>query len=209
MCAGGEQCPTQHPQEVHPLSRTEIDSVERGAQDADWQPLKDAAKQIAFAEDRAIFEGYTAAGITGLRDASSNTALGLPSDPTRYPDVIVDALTQLRLAGVNGPYALALSTPAYDAISVTTEHGYPIRRQIERVFDGEILWAPAIDGAFLLSTRGGDYTLSLGQDLSIGYLSHDAETVQLYFQEALTFVTYTTEAIVAVNPVAGEITGRS
>jgi uncharacterized linocin/CFP29 family protein len=179
-----------------------------GAQDADWQPLKDAAKQIGFAEDRAIFEGYQAAGITGLRDTSSNTALSLPSDPTEYPDVIVEALTQLRLAGVNGPYALALSTPAYDAISVTTEHGYPIRRQIERVFDGEILWTPAIDGAFLLSTRGGDYTLSLGQDLSIGYLSHDAETVQLYFQEALTFVTYTTEAIVAVNPVAGELTGR-
>jgi uncharacterized linocin/CFP29 family protein len=191
------------------LSRYEIDSVERGAQDADWQPLKDAAKQIGFAEDRAIFEGYQAAGITGLRDASSNTALGLPSDATQYPDVIVDALTALRLAGVDGPYALALSTPVYDAISVTTEHGYPIRRQIERVFDGEIMWAPAIDGAFLLSTRGGDYTLSLGQDLSIGYLAHDAETVQLYFQEALTFVTYTTEAIVAVNPVAGEITGRS
>ena len=190
------------------LSREEIDSVERGAQDADWQPLKDAAKQIAFAEDRAIFEGYTAAGITGLRDSASNTALSLPADPTDYPDVIVNALTELRLAGVNGPYALALGTPAYDAISVTTEHGYPIRRQIERVFDGEILWAPAIDGAFLLSTRGGDYTLSLGQDLSIGYLSHDVDSVQLYFQEALTFLAYTTEAIVAINPVAGELTAQ-
>ena len=190
------------------LSRAEIDSVERGAQDADWQPLKDAAKQIAFAEDRAIFEGYTAAGITGLRDSASNTALSLPADPTDYPDVIVDALTELRLAGVNGPYALALGTPAYDAISVTTEHGYPIRRQIERVFDGEILWAPAIDGAFLLSARGGDYTLSLGQDLSIGYLSHDIDSVQLYFQESLTFLAYTTEAIVAVNPVAGALTAK-
>ena len=122
--------------------------------------------------------------------------------------MVVDALTELRLAGVDGPYALALSTAAYDAISVTTEHGYPIRRQIERVFDGEILWAPAIDGAFLLSTRGGDYTLSLGQDLSIGYLSHDVDSVQLYFQESLTFLAYTTEAIVAINPVAGELTAK-
>ena len=146
--------------------------------------------------------------ITGLRDASSNAPLSLPADPTEYPDVVVDALTELRLAGVDGPYALALSTAAYDAISVTTEHGYPIRRQIERVFDGEILWAPAIDGAFLLSTRGGDYTLSLGQDLSIGYLSHDIDSVQLYFQESLTFLAYTTEAIVAVNPVAGALTAK-
>jgi uncharacterized linocin/CFP29 family protein len=182
------------------LNRTDIDDVERGAQDSDWQPLKDAAKQIAYAEDRAVFEGYPAAGITGIRAATSNAALALPADPHEYPDVIIDALTALRLAGVNGPYSLALSTDAYDAISVTSNHGYPIRHQIERLFDGEILWAPAIDGAFLLSARGGDYTLSLGQDLSIGYLSHDAESVELYFQESLTFLVYTTEAIVAINP---------
>src|SRR5262245_61340127 len=34
------------------LSRTELDDIERGAQDADLDPLKDAAKKIAFAEDR-------------------------------------------------------------------------------------------------------------------------------------------------------------
>ena len=52
------------------LSRSEIDSVERGSQDPDWQPVKDAAKKIAFAEDRAILEGYAAAGITGIRAAA-------------------------------------------------------------------------------------------------------------------------------------------
>ena len=114
--------------------------------------------------------------------------------------MIIDALTALRLAGVSGPYSLALSTAVYDAINVTSDHGYPIRRQIEQLFDGDILWAPAIDGAFLLSARGGDYALSLGQDLSIGYLSHDAASVELYFQESLTFLVYTTEAIVAINP---------
>jgi uncharacterized linocin/CFP29 family protein len=186
------------------LSRDEIDSVERGAQDADWQPLKDAAKGIGFAEDRGIFDGYLeSAGVESLRQASSNPELSLPADPTEYPDVIVDALTALRGAGVNGPYALALSTPAYDALSVTTEHGYPIRRLVEQVFDGQILWAPNIDGAFLLSTRGGDYTLALGQDLSIGYLSHDENSVQLYFEESLTFMVHTTEAIAAINPAPG------
>ena len=185
---------------VHAGPDNAINNVERGAQDSDWQPLKDAAKKIAYAEDRAIFEGYPAAGIQGIRAATSNAALALPADPHDYPDVVIDALTALRLAGVNGPYSLALSTKAYDAISVTSDHGYPIRRQIEQLFDGDIRWAPAIDGAFLLSARGGDYTLSLGQDLAIGYLSHDAASVQLYFQESLTFLVYTTEAIVAINP---------
>src|SRR6201986_1885835 len=40
------------------LSRQQIDDVERGAEDSDWQPVKDAAKLLAFAADRAIFDGY-------------------------------------------------------------------------------------------------------------------------------------------------------
>ena len=79
-----------------------------------------------------------------------------------------------------------------------SDHGYPVREHIARVIDGDIIWAPAIDGAFLLTGRGGDFELRLGQDLSIGYLSHDADTVQLYFQESLTFLVYTTEAIVSL-----------
>jgi uncharacterized linocin/CFP29 family protein len=59
------------------VSRQDVDDVERGAQDPDWQPVKDAAKKIAFAEDRAILEGYAAAGITGIRESSSNPALTL------------------------------------------------------------------------------------------------------------------------------------
>ncbi|MFN6547816.1 encapsulin, partial [Mycolicibacterium nivoides] len=59
--------------------------------------------------------------------------------------------------------------------------------------------APAIDGAFVLSTRGGDFDLQLGTDVSIGYLSHDAESVQLYLQETLTFLAYTAEASVALT----------
>ena len=42
------------------LDRQAIDDVERGAMDSDWQPVKDAARQLAFAEDRAVFEGYAA-----------------------------------------------------------------------------------------------------------------------------------------------------
>ena len=71
---------------------------------------------------------------------------------------------------------------------------------LNRLIDGEIIWAPAIDGAFVLSPRGGDFDLQLGTDVSIGYLSHDADTVQLYLQETLTFLCYTAEASVALSP---------
>ena len=181
------------------VSRQDVDDVERGAQDADWQPVKDAAKKIAFAEDRAVFEGYADAGITGIRQSSSNPALTLPAEVREYPTVVSQAVSALRLAGVSGPYSLLLSADAYTMVSETSDHGYPIREHLARVLDGEIIWAPAIDGAFLLSARGGDFELRLGQDLSIGYLSHDADTVQLYFIESLTFLVYTAEASVALG----------
>jgi uncharacterized linocin/CFP29 family protein len=181
------------------VDRQQVDDVERGAKDADWQPVKDAARKIAFAEDRAVFEGYAAAGITGLRAGSSNPAITLPADVRSYPDAISQAVSTLRLAGVDGPYTLALSADAYTAVSETSDHGYPIHQHIARLLDGDIVWAPAIDGAFLLSARGGDFELHIGQDVSIGYLSHDATSIELYFQESLTFLTYTSEAIVALH----------
>lgn len=181
------------------VGRQAIDDVERGAQDPDWQPVKDAARQIAFAEDRAIFHGYQAAGITGIQHAASNPALSLPASAREYPDAVSQAVTALRLAGVDGPYALLLSADAYTTVNETSDYGYPVREHLARLVDGEIIWAPAIDGAFLLSARGGDYALHLGQDLSIGYLSHDAASVRLYFQETLTFLVYTEEAAVALS----------
>jgi len=185
------------------LNRRDIDDVDRGAQDPDWQPVKDAARKIAFAEDRAIFEGYPAAGITGVRASSANPSLALPAAATSYPDAVSKAVSALRLAGVAGPFSLLLSADAYTMVSETADHGYPVREHLARVVDGDIIWAPAIDGAFVLSARGGDYELRLGQDLSIGYLSHDADTVQLYFTESLTFLVYTDEASVALTTQPG------
>ena len=181
------------------LDRDQIDSVERGAQDPDWQPVKDAAKQMAFAEDRAVFDGYSAAQIIGIRQVLSNPGLTLPSDVKSYPDVVSKAVSELRLAGVAGPYSLLLSADAWTAVNETSDHGYPIMEHLRRVLDGDIIWAPAIDGALMLTGRGGDYELRLGQDLSIGYLSHDAAEVQLYFTETFTFSVYTTEASVSIG----------
>ncbi len=181
------------------LDRQQIDDVERGANDSDWQPAKDAARLLAFAEDRAIFEGYAAAGIGGVREGTSNPVLPLPADIRAYPDAIAQALSQLRLVGVNGPYSVLLSADAYTGLSETSDHGYPVLEHIKRLVDGQIIWAPAISGAFVLTTRGGDFGLYIGEDVSIGYLSHDDKTVRLYLEETFTFLLLTTEASVALT----------
>ena len=181
------------------LDRQQIDDVERGADDSDWQPAKDAARLLAFAEDRAIFEGYAAAGIGGVREGTSNPVMPLPADIRAYPDAIAQALSQLRLVGVNGPYSVLLSADAYTGLSETSDHGYPVLEHIKRLVDGQIIWAPAISGAFVLTTRGGDFGLYIGEDVSIGYLSHDDKTVRLYLEETFTFLLLTTEASVALT----------
>ena len=182
------------------LSRQAIDDVERGSNDSDWDPLKDAARRIAFAEDRAVFDGYAAAGIQGIRQGTSNPVLTLPSNVKGYPGVIAQAVSQLRLAGVDGPYALLLGSAPYTAIGGATDDGYPVLQHIQRLVDGKIIWAPAIEGGVVLTTRGGDFSLTVGQDLSIGYLGHTATAVQLYFQESITFLMQTSEASVALAP---------
>lgn len=181
------------------LSRQAIDSVERGANDPDLQPLKDAARKLALAEDRAVFEGYAPAGIQGVRQGTSNPVMALPSDVDHYPAAVAQAVSQLRRAGVNGPYTLLLDEKAFTTVSGATEEGYPVLRDIQHLVDGEIVWAPAIKGGIVLSTRGGDFALHLGQDISIGYLSHTDTDVRLYLQETFTFLLLTTEASVVLE----------
>jgi uncharacterized linocin/CFP29 family protein len=182
------------------LKRQDIDDVERGANDADWQPAKDAARELAFAEDQAIFDGYNAAGIVGVRQGTSNPKMVLPEDVSQYPDAIAQALSQLRLVGVNGPYSVLLGADAYTALAETSDHGYPVLEHVKRLVEEKIIWAPAIEGAFVLTTRGGDFDLHIGQDVSIGYLGHNDSAVRLYLQESFTFLFLTSEAAVAIAP---------
>ncbi len=126
--------------------------------------------------------------------------IALPSDVRGYPGAVAQAVGQLRLAGVNGPYALVLGAAAYTAASGGTDEGYPVFHHVERVVDGGIIWSPAIEGGFVLSTRGGDFELDLGQDTSIGYQSHSSAVVELYFLETFTFRLLTSEAAVVLAP---------
>ena len=178
------------------LSRSAIDDVERGSSDSDWQPLKDAARRIALAEDRLVFLGYADAHIAGMLPASSNARITLPDSAGDYPEAVARAVSQLRLAGVNGPYALVLGTKAYTEATGGADDGYPVIKHLEKLVDAEVVWSQAIDGGVVVTTRGGDFDLWIGQDISIGYLDHDATQVTLCLQETLTFQMQTSEAVV-------------
>ncbi|MGZ6977737.1 MAG: family 1 encapsulin nanocompartment shell protein [Acidimicrobiia bacterium] len=180
------------------VSRAELDAIERGSQAPDLDPVRDAAVRLAEAEDKAIFHGNTAAGIDGLTTASTHDPLAIPESYTDYPRPVAQAVARLRSAGVDGPYGIALGPRCYTGVVETTDGGHPIYNHLRMILDGPIVWAPAVDGAVVMSIRGGDFELVAGQDASIGFASHDAGGVSLYLQESITFRVNTPEAAIAL-----------
>jgi uncharacterized linocin/CFP29 family protein len=181
------------------VSREEIDAISRGATDPDLDSVRDAARAAAIAEDRAIFQGYAAAGIDGIFSTSAEQGLAIPSDYGAYPDVVAEATHRLRSEGVDGPYGIALGPRCYTGLTRSTLRGYPIINHVRELIDGPIVWAPAADGAVVLSLRGGDFELFVGQDFSVGYLDHTGTSVLLYLQETFTFRVLTAEAAVPLT----------
>ncbi len=169
------------------LDIMELDTVARGAENPDLAPVVQAAERLARLEDQAIFHGYPAGGIVGIIEASPHPRVQV-ARVADWPKAVAQAKEVLRAAGVGGPYALVLGPRAYDELSSASEDGYPLRKRIERsLIDGPFVWAPALTGAVLMSTRGGDFELTVGQDMSIGYAYHEKHQVELYLTESFTF----------------------
>jgi uncharacterized linocin/CFP29 family protein len=181
------------------LDLAELDAVARGAVDPNLEEVVRAAERVARVEDSAVFNGHEAAGIAGILPSAPHKPVIVPTQEA-WPRAVVQAKEVLRVAGVNGPYALALGPKAYDEVAAASEEGYPLLKHIERqLIDGPIVWAPALDGGVLLSTRGSDFELTVGQDLSIGYEGHTGHTVELFLTESFTFRVIERAAAVALR----------
>jgi uncharacterized linocin/CFP29 family protein len=183
------------------LARSELRDADRGAQDVDLAALDEAAHRMATAENRAVFHGWQAAGITGIAEASSHDPIMLGEDCGLYPGHVAKAVEALLHAGIDGPYGLALGPEPYTRVLETTEHGgYPLFEHLRKIIGGPLVWAPGVEGAVVVSQRGGDFLFDSGDDLSIGYDRHDFDTVDLYLVESFTFRVATPEAAVALTP---------
>lgn len=181
------------------VARDELRDIDRGADDADFDALDDAARQIAMAENAAVISGWPEA-IEGIAEVSPYPQQSLGRTPENYPKHVAAAVSDLRTKGVGGPYGLALAPEPYRLAIQTAEHGGTLLTEhLETILGGgPVVWTPGIEGGLVLSLRGGDFILECGQDLSVGYDSHDAEQVYLYIQESLSFRVATPEAAVVL-----------
>jgi uncharacterized linocin/CFP29 family protein len=182
------------------VSRAELRDGDRGADDVDLAALDAAARQIALAENVAVFHGLPGT-FTGIAEASPHEQLPLGAAAGSYPGLIAGAVEQLLAGGIAGPYGVALGPDQYRRVIATAEHGgYPLLDHLRQIVDGPIVWAPGVEGAIVVSQRGGDFVLDCGQDLAVGYDSHDSDVVRLYLEESISFRVATPEAAVAFTP---------
>jgi uncharacterized linocin/CFP29 family protein len=184
------------------LDREQLERIDRGATRVDLDALRNAARLFAAAEDTALFEGYADAGIPGLLTDTEHPGVPLPSDIAGLPDAVSQALEELRQAGVDGPYALALGPDSYSALDRTLgEGGYPVKKHVLRLVD-TLVWAPSLRAGVVVSLRGGDFKIVCGRDASIGYLDHDAKSVRLYLEESFTAEWNDPDAAVPLLPAS-------
>lgn len=169
------------------LNLDEMDDVSRGLKAPDLDALEVAARKAAHFEEKAVYRGFNEGGITGIIPSSSHNTLSLKKDPDSYPDLVEDGIMALKKVGIAGPYLLILGSAPFQLLMQGDEKGYPLKQRIEEQLEGGVLWSPALKGGILLSSRGGDFVLSVGQDFSIGYSSHDTQNINLYVTESFTF----------------------
>jgi uncharacterized linocin/CFP29 family protein len=182
------------------LSRAELRDADRGAPDPDLEALDRAAHQLAVAENITVFHGWHGA-ITGIEEASPHERMNLGEITNAYPRPVAGAVERLLHSGIGGPYALALGGEQYQRVVETAENGgYPLLEHLRKVLEGPIVWAPGVRGALVLSMRGGDFRFESGQDLALGYDSHDGDVVRLYLEESFSFRIATPEAAVVLEP---------
>jgi len=183
------------------VARSELADADRGAEDVDFEELDSAAHRIAVAENAAVFHGWGAAAISGIAETTTHDTIALGEDCERYPRHVAVAVDTLRGVGIDGPYGLALGPEAHTRVLETSQHGgYPLLEHLREILGGPLVWAPGVEGAVVLSVGGGHFLFESGEDLSIGYESHDAESVQLYLEESFSFRIATPEAAVALTP---------
>ncbi len=177
------------------LNIWELDNIERGCEDIELDNLEEAAIKIAQFEENVIYEGLKQADIIGLKNATGFGKMVFPENSSEILSGVAKAIAQMKQASVEGPYSLVLSTDKWEKVQSFVQ-GYPLAKRLEKMLGGSIITAPCVKNAYLVSERGGDFKLILGQDLSIGYESHSNKNVQLYFTESFTFKIIDPKAVI-------------
>jgi len=179
----------------------DIDIFERVGPTLESKSIEDAAKETALAEDALLFFGTTTTPGLLTHSDTPRVALSDWSASGRLVTDLLSAVQKLDTAGVKGPYEAVLSSQHYYSYLRQTGEGgvYPAAKQLGIVLE-KVHHSPVIDGAVVLSTRGGDFLTTVGGDFTVGYRWHDEKAVHLFCVETIAPQLLTPEALCVIRP---------
>jgi uncharacterized linocin/CFP29 family protein len=185
------------------VSWTTIDAFERGSPSLDTGTAEAAAREVALAEDRvALFGDPMGAGFLSSKDSPRVTLRDWGNAEHVLGDLL-RAVETLDKLGVPGPYEALLAPGRYYAyLRASEEGGYPTARHLKEALAAVRRCAVMTDGGALFATRGGDFVLTVGGDLAIGYRSHDRDAVHLFCVETVAPQTLNPQAACLLEPAA-------
>lgn len=170
------------------LSRREVESLDRGADDANLESVSRAAEALAHFEESLVYRGIVGTEVQGIEAMAAQEAIEVTAfDDDALVSAVVEGAGKLAHTGIGGPYQLVLAPRLYTTALAPGRGGRPMREYLARVLGGDVHASVGVAGGLLLSQRGGDFVLTVGQDAAIGYDSHDRETVRLFAIETLMF----------------------
>ncbi|MFB6215189.1 MAG: family 1 encapsulin nanocompartment shell protein, partial [Candidatus Bipolaricaulia bacterium] len=121
--------------------------------------------------------------------------VNLPDGKAGILEGVSEAVTVFQDEAIEGPYTMLVDKSLWKSIAGET-NGYPLKRQLEELVGGSIVYSPKVEDPALVSTRGEDVQLVLGKDFSIGYEDHTTEKVKLFITESFGFRVLEPAAIV-------------
>lgn len=176
------------------LDLWELDNVSRGAEDVDLGPLEDSARGLARFEETAIYYGFQESGIHGLKESSGYDATSFPETPKDLLKTLAKVITEFQNNAIEGPYSLVVSPEKWHFI-LSQVGGYPLINQIKNLIGGNVVQNPHVNDSFVVTERGGDFRLTIGQDISVGFDSASTKEVKLFFTESFTFQIFEPNAV--------------
>lgn len=176
------------------LDLWELDNASRGASDLDLGVIEKAAQQMAGFEDQCLYYGFDNNIAPGLMNAVDEKPLKVKLNTSDFLRAVADQVSSLQRNAVEGPYTMILPVRAWINL-VGDSTTYPFKLLLKEIIGGDIIVHHHNKDIFLVSERGGDIELHLGQDISLGYEGHDQKKVKLFYSESFTYQIHGPEAV--------------
>ncbi|WP_308009262.1 family 1 encapsulin nanocompartment shell protein [uncultured Fusobacterium sp.] len=169
-----------------PLSRWELDNIERGAKDVDYSSLDDGVRKAAKFEEEAIFKGLEEGQIEGIYKSSSYDTLDFGKTADETLKAIFEGILKLDAAFAKKPYVLVVSNEKWYYLNTIVKE-YSLPAKLEKILGQKIIVSKSIDGAILLPYDDENIELIIGEDYALGYQNHNESVVELFITESFTF----------------------